>query len=579
MSLTKVTYSIINGAPVNVKDFGAVGNGVANDTAALQAAIDFAATNGQTLYFPYGTYLITSTLDIRNKKISWVGDNYYTNATTIQGNFDAFLVNGAGVAPSTYYGPYEIKNIRFVNTNNGTSLGSAGCFDLRYTGTCKIENCAVIAQNVGIRLEETISATFTDNYVQGDSGTNPNHSYSRGYYGQGRNTRVNGGRVYGCYLAFDISGDSWVVSQCNMEFNDIVVRTNSLASGLFSGCHIETSNMVWTNAQNLPTTGAAPWTDPSGDGTGFTGAVTFENCIFFIAGLTVNNGIRAPAFVCKSQVGFVAALTISGCALAIADNLATISNSFNYTDPKVMVSGLRVAIINSTGFVDPSSIPQDQYSQYIRTDNGKYFGVTKIGFNDPAAYIQDTEFAGYTTAGLKSVFYNRSVSSNGNDFSPTVNNVYSLGNNTNRWSQVFAVNGTINTSDVNAKTEIAPTSLGLNFINLLQPKQFKMKESGRWTDGELVDMVDENGNVIVDRDGKKIKVVKPGSQQPIPGQRIHQGLIAQEVKAALDQLGIDSAIWINGGDGVQGLRYEELIAPLIKAVQELSVRVQTLENK
>jgi hypothetical protein len=178
---------------------------------------------------------------------------------------------------------------------------------------------------------------------------------------------------------------------------------------------------------------------------------------------------------------------------------------------------------------------------------------------------------------LHSVFYGRSIVNSGNDFSPSANNIYSLGNNTNRWSEVFAINGVINTSDENAKTEIVPTSLGLNFINLLQPKQFKMKESGRWTDGELVDMVDDQGNIVVNKDGNPIKVVKPGSQQPIPGQRIHQGLIAQEVKAVLDQIGIDSAIWINGDGATQGLRYEELIAPLIKAVQEQQAQIETLK--
>jgi len=583
MALTKVSYSMITGDMVNVLDYGAVGDGVADDTVALQAAIDSAAAAGKTLWWPIGTYKITATLNIKNKKISWIGENYYTNSAEIVGNFDGFLVDGAGVAPSTYYGPYEIANLKFVNTNNGTALGSAGGLDLRITGTCKVENCAIITQGIGVYVGETISATFNDTYVQGDSGTNPNHSYSRGYYGGGRNCRINGGRVYGCYVAINVSNDSWVVSQCNMEFNDIVLVTTAVASVLVVGCHIETSNMVWTNAVNLPTTGTAPWADTAGGGIGWTGAVTFENCIFFIPGFSANNGIRAPAFVCKSQSGFIGALTISGCAFAISENLATISNSFNYTDPTTMISGLRVAIINSTGFVDPSVIPQDAFSQYINTYNGLYLGFSKIGFNDVSTRVETVlngiRLSGYTTNDLYSAFYDRSVINNGSDFSPSVNNVHSLGNSTNRWTEVFAVNGTINTSDENAKTEVIATPLGLNFINLLQPKQYKMKESGRWTDGELIDMVDENGNIVIDRDGKTTKVVKPGSQQPIPGQRPHQGLIAQEVKAVLDQLGIDSAMWINGEDGVQGLRYEELIAPLIKAVQELSARIQTLENR
>lgn len=44
MSLTKVSNSMIAGAIVNVLDFGAVGNGVADDTAAVQAAINFCLT-------------------------------------------------------------------------------------------------------------------------------------------------------------------------------------------------------------------------------------------------------------------------------------------------------------------------------------------------------------------------------------------------------------------------------------------------------------------------------------------------------------------------------------------------------
>lgn len=49
---------------VSVKDFGAIGNNVADDTIAIQAAIDYAINLGSTVYFPVGTYLITSPLFI-----------------------------------------------------------------------------------------------------------------------------------------------------------------------------------------------------------------------------------------------------------------------------------------------------------------------------------------------------------------------------------------------------------------------------------------------------------------------------------------------------------------------------------
>lgn len=50
---------------LNVMDFGAKGNGVTDDTAAIQSAIDTAAQKGKTVYFPAGVYL-SSRLQLRD---------------------------------------------------------------------------------------------------------------------------------------------------------------------------------------------------------------------------------------------------------------------------------------------------------------------------------------------------------------------------------------------------------------------------------------------------------------------------------------------------------------------------------
>lgn len=62
MSLTKVSYSMTQGAVVNVLDFGADPTGATDSTAAIQAAVD-SLTNG-TVYFPNGTFKITNTINI-----------------------------------------------------------------------------------------------------------------------------------------------------------------------------------------------------------------------------------------------------------------------------------------------------------------------------------------------------------------------------------------------------------------------------------------------------------------------------------------------------------------------------------
>jgi hypothetical protein len=71
MSLTKVSFSMITGATVNVLDYGATGNGNDDDTTAIQAAIVAAA--GKTLYFPAGIYLVGD-LSIIGRQITMIGD-------------------------------------------------------------------------------------------------------------------------------------------------------------------------------------------------------------------------------------------------------------------------------------------------------------------------------------------------------------------------------------------------------------------------------------------------------------------------------------------------------------------------
>lgn len=70
MALTKATYSMIDGAPSNVLDFGAVGDGVADDTAAIQAALN----TGNAVYAPTGTYAISATLRLAADGQIFFGD-------------------------------------------------------------------------------------------------------------------------------------------------------------------------------------------------------------------------------------------------------------------------------------------------------------------------------------------------------------------------------------------------------------------------------------------------------------------------------------------------------------------------
>ena len=60
MALTKVSYSMIAGGFANVVDFGAVGDGITNNTTAIQAAVDSLKNLGGTVLIPSGDFSLSS---------------------------------------------------------------------------------------------------------------------------------------------------------------------------------------------------------------------------------------------------------------------------------------------------------------------------------------------------------------------------------------------------------------------------------------------------------------------------------------------------------------------------------------
>lgn len=140
----------------------------------------------------------------------------------------------------------------------------------------------------------------------------------------------------------------------------------------------------------------------------------------------------------------------------------------------------------------------------------------------------------------------------GNDSRVSGDNQVQIGNS----ATTTYVYGTVqNRSDLRDKADVRDTVLGLDFINALRPVDY------RWDMRE-----DYDG----ERDGTKKR------------DRYHHGLIAQEVADLIAETGVDFGGYqdhtVSGGDDVLTLGYDELIAPLIKAVQQLTARVAELES-
>lgn len=149
---------------------------------------------------------------------------------------------------------------------------------------------------------------------------------------------------------------------------------------------------------------------------------------------------------------------------------------------------------------------------------------------------------------------------NSKRFMPVADNSYTLGYSGYRWKQVYAAAGSISTSDRNSKKDITELdNQSYDFVMGLKPSKYRFIEN--------------------------------------ESNRIHYGLIAQDVEILLGKLGIktdDFAGFVKSpkikvdeqtrketiidGEYEYGLRYEEFIAPIIKTIQMQEKKIKLLES-
>lgn len=96
-------------------------------------------------------------------------------------------------------------------------------------------------------------------------------------------------------------------------------------------------------------------------------------------------------------------------------------------------------------------------------------------------------------------------------------------------------------SDERFKFDIEPTCLRRDFIESLQPVQYRWKEGAP--------------------------------------EEVHHGFKAQQVKEITDALRVPFAGWLENSDGIQSLNYSEFIAPIVAALQEAFNEIEDLKNK
>jgi hypothetical protein len=151
---------------VSVKDFGATGNGVTDDTTAIQNAISYVQQiGGGVVFFPAGTYLVSTTLNVTANGVTLQGDNRigtvinFTNAA-----LDCLTVIGQNYANPLY--GFEMKDLYF----NHTSKTGGRSIVLAYVSQVAIRDVTLSNAWTGVEIWVANNVVFDNFYMAGATG-------------------------------------------------------------------------------------------------------------------------------------------------------------------------------------------------------------------------------------------------------------------------------------------------------------------------------------------------------------------------------------------------------------------------
>lgn len=267
MSLTKVSYSMITGAPVNTLDSGAIGNGVDDNTAAIQRALD-----EKRVVVTDGIFNISNALKVESLSstvgqrpgIAFIGDTATvksaitktTNTTTAITNFQTGVVSNVDClmyinpawidSGAAYPQKANIKTISFngaaANPNDrGIYIEQGGAFTFSDLDFANI-NHAIWAKECWLTIVERVhaqskfvwqggtSVTFTDCWTGSGSGSTGGYDFASLIY----STMNSCGSDGATNTAYRFVNSKLTLNSCGCE-NASTVTANSGTAIAFDG--------------------------------------------------------------------------------------------------------------------------------------------------------------------------------------------------------------------------------------------------------------------------------------------------------------------------------------------------------
>ncbi len=222
---TLTTVSNNNRIIINVKDYGATGNGTTNDTTAILNAIVDIPTNAGVLYFPRGVYIVSNTLLIQNKNTFCIKSD---NAVIINSNYNGSTLKLVSM------------NRVFLDGSLSINTPSSG-----------------LAISVGLELNQCWSSVFTDLFISGDFNIGLfvlQEGPRAGASPYGLSSIFNNIVVRGCRYGIYIGGEYYIFTNCYVCFNTIagIFCDTGCGNNTIDSCHIIYNKLgIYVLGQNL----------------------------------------------------------------------------------------------------------------------------------------------------------------------------------------------------------------------------------------------------------------------------------------------------------------------------------------
>jgi hypothetical protein len=533
---------------VSVKDFGAVGDGVADDTAAVQAAIDACASSigPRTVHVPGGNYLISATIDLI-EGVALVGEG---NSTAFSNGAQGFPSRLTKAASMTTAGLRMARRSRLECVSVLGAPGSTGNGIEARGNYCSLKSVASNGHGgsgikIGALPSDAVNSIncngfYLENITTAQNGThgvfvseeNISPTVSGGFpvYPAGA-PNVNAGTLVG--LDSRLNGvDGLRVDNCFRNvFMGVLAEANT-GNGLYIGQGAQEITFVGGDVEE---------NNIAGDIYNNGSAVQFYNVTSVSA--DYGSAVKNPVVIGRTSTTFPSTTTRSSQTVTRLNEAGVLK-----------MLALENSALSTPGYgVDFDIEIPDGTVSAAKALGGRIRTIV-VGTNDSrvtfSARLAGSEVSMLSldpTGGRLSV-------------SPTTDNTYNLGWSVIRWKEIFAVAPAINTSDAREKQQIRDISEAERAV--------AVKLKGMLKAYKFNHAVAEKGDAA----------------------RIHFGVIAQDVKAAFESEGLraedysmfcfdqwDEQEEVIGEDGSvvikhipagerYGIRYGELLAFIIAAL-------------